>query len=162
MGARILNRRPIGNPINNVTDRALRYRANADPPPGPKICRYCGSRRNVEIHHKDGDESNTERSNLAWACRSCNTAIGIEHARRGIGRRTRQYNAGATTGAQWATAVSSRRGSGAMDYEEAGRLIHDTPHARRTRFQKQLWAARKKIYGRSGRATPARDSEVPF
>ena len=41
----------------DVTDRALRYRANENPPPGPRRCCLCGSRRNVEIGHVSGNES---------------------------------------------------------------------------------------------------------
>jgi hypothetical protein len=42
-----------------VTDRALRYRANACPPPGSKICVLCGAARTVEVGHVDGHEENT-------------------------------------------------------------------------------------------------------
>jgi hypothetical protein len=47
-----------------ATDRALRYRANADLPPGEEICAFCGSTRNVEIGHMDDYEENTSPENL--------------------------------------------------------------------------------------------------
>jgi hypothetical protein len=39
--------------VDQVTDRALRYRANRCPPPGSPICAFCGSTRNVEVGHLD-------------------------------------------------------------------------------------------------------------
>lgn len=75
-----------------MTDRGLRYRANASPPPGPRLCHYCGSKRNVEVEHVDGFEEHTEPPNLTWACRSCNTRKGVAFRNAGIGRRTRQFN----------------------------------------------------------------------
>jgi hypothetical protein len=75
-----------------VTDRALRYRANACPPPGPRICAFCGSTRNVDVGHLDGFEENNSPSSLIWNCRSCNTRLGIIFKRWGIGRRTSQFN----------------------------------------------------------------------
>jgi hypothetical protein len=91
-----------------VTDRALRYRANRCPPPGQKICAFCGSHCNVEVGHLDGFEENTAPENLIWNCRACNTRLGVVFKHLGMGRRTRQYNPaqqGATSLGQWLTAV---------------------------------------------------------
>ena len=45
----------------NPTDRAYRYRANNNPPPGPPICSMCGSKRDVMVGHIDGHEENQNR-----------------------------------------------------------------------------------------------------
>jgi hypothetical protein len=58
---------------------------------------YCGSSRNLTIDHVDGHEENNSARNLAWACKSCNTAKGFALQRAGRGRRTRQFNAGSKT-----------------------------------------------------------------
>lgn len=81
-------------PVALITDRAKRYRANHPDcaPKGPKVCSFCGSRRNVEVHHIDGTEDNGRPSNLAWACCSCNTKIGVAHKKAGKGKRTKQFN----------------------------------------------------------------------
>jgi hypothetical protein len=95
----------------------------------------------------DGREENIELSNLVWACRSCNTTIGFVLKRAGIGRRTRQFNPstqGATTLAQWVTAVTSMRGeSDAMDPAAAIEIIHATPPDVRSRFAKAIWRIRR-------------------
>jgi len=75
-----------------VKDRALRYRANAHPPPGARICCLCGATRNVEIGYVDGLEENTAPENLFWTCRSCNVRSALALKRAGIGRRTGQFN----------------------------------------------------------------------
>jgi hypothetical protein len=76
----------------NITDRAKRYRAQKNRPPGPKRCNFCTSRRNVDIDHITGDESDSEPENLMWLCRACNTTKGYNQARNRVGVRTRQYN----------------------------------------------------------------------
>jgi Tfp pilus assembly protein PilE/5-methylcytosine-specific restriction endonuclease McrA len=130
-----------------ITDRAHRYRANAMPPPGPKQCALCGSRRFVVIDHKDGHEENGARSNLRWLCKSCNTSLGAEMAKHGKGRRTRQYNPageGAQSVQQWVTAVISMKGlSNEMPVSEAVELIRATPAAQRSRFAKDIWGMRR-------------------
>jgi hypothetical protein len=135
----------------------LRYRANNCPPPGRKICAFCGSTRNVEIHHVDGHEEHPEQRNLAWACRSCNTKIGVVFKQVGLGRRTRQFNppsTGATSLGQWVTAVMSMKGeSGDMDVEDAVEMIRATPPERRSRFAQEIWRIRRE------RGT---DRSVPF
>lgn len=81
-------------PVNLITDRAKRYRANATPPPGPKRCNFCTSRRNVDIDHISGDEADGRPRNLIYLCRRCNAAKGNVQTRGNIGKRTRQYNPG--------------------------------------------------------------------
>lgn len=127
----------------NITDRAHRYRANSPEhrPLGPKICavkiggKLCGSRRNVVPHHKNGNPSDTKRSNLIWACKSCNTRLGKEFARKGKGRRTRQCNPGAGNLAQYVqAAVEHTRGA----HDAGGKIIHETPKGKRKAFAREI------------------------
>jgi hypothetical protein len=129
-----------------ISDRAKRYRANTPEcrPRGKKICEYCSSRKNVEVHHRDGHESNTKRSNLAWACRSCNTKIGKAMARRGQGSRVSQTNP-ADSMAQWVSAVLSAKGeSDAIPKDDAIEIIHATPASDRSRFAREIWKRRRR------------------
>ena len=147
---------PVAVTRLNVTDRALRYRANEVPPEGPKICGYCGSKRHVEIEHIDGFEENTEPENLMWACRSCNTKKGIVLRNAGMGRRTHQYNpaGGAKSLGQWLTAVLSAKGeSDAMSVRDAVDMIRQTSPSKRSEFAQEIWARRR------ARGT---DTSVPF
>jgi hypothetical protein len=95
----------------------------------------------------DGYEENTDPANLAWACRSCNTTIGVTFKHAGLGRRTRQFNPasqGAQTLGQWMTAVLSMKGkSDAIDPASAIALIHATPAERRSRFAQEIWRLRR-------------------
>lgn len=108
---------------------------------------FCGSTGNVEVHHVDGNERDNAPRNLAWACRSCNTLIGVVMKRAGLGIRTRQLNPareGARTLAQWVTAVLSMKGeSDAMDPAAAVEIIHATPPARRSAFAEEIWRIRR-------------------
>ena len=131
-----------------VTDRALRYRANATPPPGARICCLCGEdRAGIEIGHVDGREENSNPSNLFWTCRSCNIRCGNTLRRAGIGRLTRQYNPqgdGAQTLGQWLTAVMAMKGqSQDMSVSDAVAMIHATPPDRRSKFAKEIWRKRR-------------------
>lgn len=103
--------------------------------------------RNIEVHHLDGHEENTDPDNLVWACRRCNTIIGVVFKRAGLGRRTRQFNPnapGARTLSQWVTAVLSMKGeSGAMEPAAAVKMIHATPPARRSAFAERIWRIRR-------------------
>lgn len=146
---------PTRNPANrvhkekaNVTDRALRYRANASPPPGPRRCCLCGSRRSVEVGHVNGREKDNSPSNLFWTCRSCNVRCGNALRRAGLGRRTRQYNptaAGAETLGQWMNAVMSMKGDGGtMGVSEAVAMIRATQPEQRSRFAREIWAIRRR------------------
>src|ERR1700733_4577610 len=78
----------------SVTDRAKRYRANQPGciPSGPRKCAGCGATKQLMVDHKSGNENDGRKSNLQWLCRSCNTKKGALMAKRGTGRRTRQYN----------------------------------------------------------------------
>lgn len=95
----------------------------------------------------DGYEENAEPANLAWACRSCNTIIGVTLKHAGLGRRIRQYNPaskGARTLGQWITAVLSMKGkSDAMDPASAIEIIHATPRERRSHFALEIWKLRR-------------------
>ena len=86
-------------PASEITDRALRYRANSEEckPEGEKRCMWCGAagaypRDHIQVGHIDGNETNTERENLAWCCRSCNQKISAAMKKAGVGRATNQYN----------------------------------------------------------------------
>ncbi len=150
----------MANPKPKVTDRALRYRANANPPKGPKQCLWCNSKKNVEVGHLDGHEENNKPENLHWTCRSCNTALGAAFKKLGIGRRTRQYNpAGAETLGQWLNAVQSLKGEsgGTMDLDAAVEMVRYTSPVKRSEFAREIWAKRRQAYGPTGRRNPAPD-----
>lgn len=38
-------------------------------------CEICGSNRNVDVHHIDGDYKNNDPNNLQRVCRSCHNII---------------------------------------------------------------------------------------
>jgi hypothetical protein len=151
-------------PVHSITDRAKRYRAQAPEcrPPGPRVCALCGSRRNVEVGHVSGDESDGARENLMWNCRSCNTRMGALFKRLGIGRRTRQFNPAAGRGsqqgarnlAQWVVAVMSMKGeSGEMSVPAAVAMVRATPPERRSEFAQEIWDRRREH---------GTDTTVPF
>jgi hypothetical protein len=125
-----------------VTDRAKRYRANQPGclPVGRRICAGCGSRHQLMVDHRDGNESNGAKSNLRWLCRSCNTKRGAAMAKAGKGKRTRQYNPGAKTlGAYTAAVATHTRGA----HDESGRIIHETPKSKRREYAGEIWDRRK-------------------
>lgn len=127
-----------------VTDRAKRYRANQPGcrPSGRKQCKLCQSRSDVMVDHADGNESNGRKSNLRWLCRTCNNTLGAEMARLGIGRRTVQYNpqhkGAQTLGEYMAAVLQHTRGA----HDAAGKIIHETPRAKRREFASEIWARR--------------------
>lgn len=91
----------------------------------------CGSTRFLVIDHIDGDESNGEPQNLRRLCKACNTRLGISMARAGQGSRTRQYNPGAYTLAQYTEAAQQyTRGT----HDAGGKIIRDTPKEKRQEF----------------------------
>lgn len=146
----------------NVTDRALRYRANEDPPSGAEVCCFCGSTRFVEIDHVNGFEDDNEEANKMWLCRSCNTLKGVTLRNANMGRRTRQFNpsGGAKNLGQWLQAVGAitprvDRGDRGlvsdMRVSDAVAMIRATPQWKRSEFATQL---NKHKRGRRG--------EVPF
>jgi len=142
-----------------VTDRALRYRANATPPPKPKLCGFCGSNQQIQIGHVNGHEEDGEPENLIWTCRSCNQIHANTLRAFGLGRLTKQYNpaAGAANIFQYSMAVDSiqRRDpktgalmgwggkSRPMDVGKAVAMIRATPPSDRSRFAREIWRHRK-------------------
>jgi len=131
----------------NVTDRALRYRANRYPPPGPLICALCGSKRKIEVGHVNGHEEDSSPDNLFWTCRPCNVRCGNTLRRAGIGRLTRQYNpaSGAENLGQWMNAVMSMKvDGGTMTVADAVAMVRATPPGDRSRFAREIWARRRK------------------
>jgi hypothetical protein len=141
----------------NLTDRALRYRANQTPPAGPRRCMFCGTTRDVMVGHLDGHEENTSRENLIWNCRSCNAHLSNAYKKLGIGRRTRQYNP-AVTWQQYGLAAAAMRGeTSQMTPEQGAEMIRETPAADRSKFMREIWreSARR-------RAMAARQQEIPF
>lgn len=147
-----------------MTDRALRYRAQAHPPGGPPICALCGTgarSAQIDIGHVDGNESHGSPENLIWTCRSCNVKSGNVLRGAGIGRLTRQFNptsSGAKSLGQWLAAVTSMNGeSSSMPVADAVAMIHATPPERRSEFAQQIWRKRREHYGATGRS-----DSIPF
>lgn len=167
------NPEPCGGrkPAEEVTDRALRYRANSEAclPDGPRRCMWCGtreisakSRPKVEVAHIDGDETNTTPENLGWTCRPCNVRTSLVMSKAGVGRKTNQFNGkrkGATDYREYARALGILDGSAIGNVSQAVALIHATPKVRRSEFQKDIWEVRKERYGPSGRKD---GGSVPF
>jgi len=151
----------------NLTDRAHRYRANAEPPDGPKVCAFCGSKTKIMVGHLDGHESHNEAENKVWTCRSCNTLHGNALKRARMGKRTAQFNpsksGGATNLGEWMQAVGAIRPhkypdknaglSSTMKTSDAVAMIRATPAHKRSEFASKLASSRS---GRRGA------SEVPF
>lgn len=143
----------------NITDRALRYRAVKNAPPGPKVCAFCGSKKTIEVGHLDGHEENTGDDNLIWTCRSCNVIAGNTLRKAKLGRLTNQFNPatdGAKTLGQWLAAVSvvtphKDRGQGSlfpaadntMTVREAVEMVRATPKNRRSAFARELGNLRR-------------------
>jgi len=159
---------PHLKPVSQITDRPKRYRAVRNVK-GPKRCALCGSTRDLQVMHLDGNEAHGEAKNLAYGCRSCNQKLSAAFKRIGAGVRTRQYNPsqGVPTFEQYAWAVSqhqkghylgSVRGTprfaeGAHD--EGGAIIHATPKSKRIEYAARLARAKSRAAGR-------RREEVPF
>jgi hypothetical protein len=147
--------------VELITDRAKRYRANQTPPPGPRQCHYCGRKPARDIDHVDGNEANSNPSNLVYACRSCNTRKGVVFRNAGIGKLTRQFNpakppSGARSLGQWMQAVMAMRGeSSTMSVPAAVAMVQATPAARRSEFAAEIWERRRQ------HGTDKRD-QVPF
>jgi hypothetical protein len=125
-------------PANTITDRAKRYRAQRNKPAGPRRCNFCTSRRNVDIDHITGDESEGEPENLIYLCRVCNTRKAINQKRHRIGVRTRQYNPMRPTFARYRNAALILTGLESGDVAEATAYIRDTPPAKRLEFAEVL------------------------
>lgn len=129
-------------PASQITDRAKRYRANKRPPPGRKLCNICGSRKNIDIDHITGNESDDEPENLMYLCRPCNTTKGIVQARNRIGVRTRQYNPvpRIRTFAQFKTYAAGLLGVGPADPGEATAAIRALSPATRAGYAEKIAA----------------------
>jgi hypothetical protein len=141
----------------NVTDRALRYRANATPPPKPNRCIFCNSSK-VEVGHLNGHEEDNDKRNLVWTCRPCNVKSANTLRKKGLGRLTRQYNpaGGAENLGQWMNAISTVKGDGgSMELSDAIAMIHSTSPAKRSELQKEVWGVRRTKYGDKGRKNGA-------
>lgn len=80
----------------------------------------------------------------------------------GRGVRTRQFNSAGSGGAKslgaWLSAIQIAKYGAVGDLGEALDTIRNTPAAARARYSAQAWAARRKLYGSSGRS----QSEIPF
>jgi hypothetical protein len=145
-------------PAHLVTDRALRYRANAEPPAGPEVCAYCGATGKLDVEHIDGREENNEPENKAYACRSCNTTKGATFAALDIGRRTRQFNPGPRT--KTAYVIQFRgRGKGNQRWTQHGPEYATPAEAQRAgettdrqRFDGRVWAEWR-VWRKKPRAT---------
>lgn len=145
-------------PVELITDRAKRYRAQHNVA-GPRRCVICGARPakgkragSIDVMHLSGDETDGDRKNLAYGCRSCNAALGAAFKALGSKIRTRQYNperGGPPTFEQWKWAVVHHM-RGAED--EGGKIIHATPRHLRIKYNREIYELRR----RRG------DFEVPF
>lgn len=40
-----------------------------------KKCKICGSKTNIDVHHKDGNHNNNELENLMYLCSRCHQTI---------------------------------------------------------------------------------------
>jgi hypothetical protein len=149
-----VDKNPCRKPVSEIGDRAKRYRAHHPDfiPALPKKCALCRSTRNIEIDHKDGDESNGARRNLRWLCRSCNAQHGVNLKRAGRGKRASRTNPGARTLGQYIGAVTEHtRGR----HDAGGKIIHETPKAKREEFAKQIWR-RRRLAGTDRKMNPAK------
>jgi hypothetical protein len=150
-----------------LTDRAYRYRANANPPIGPKQCAFCGTKQQIQVGHVDGHEENGKPENLIWTCRSCNMLHANALRAAGYGRLTRQYNPkdrGAESYRQYALAVDSiqrrdKKTGALMGWSGKGRpmevgaaiaMIRATPPDARAQFSREIWRLRRRHYGHTG------------
>lgn len=112
------------------------------------MCYFCGSEQNVEVHHVNGYEEDTDPANLVNLCRRCKVRAGNAMRRAGLGRRTHQLNPtgqGAKSLGQWLTAVRSMKGeSDAMETAAAVEMIRATAPERRSEFAQQIWEIRRR------------------
>jgi hypothetical protein len=158
-------------PVSKITDRAKRYRAHHPDvaPAKPKRCGFCGSGRNVVPHHINGVEDDGEAQNLMWACKSCNTKVGLRMKKAGLGKRTRQYNPGRRARGglreqlkEYGAAIKVMRGEWDGDVSKAVATIYATPRDVRSAYTAKTWPVRRHLYGRAGRQMPLSYGDVPF
>lgn len=129
-----------------VTDRARRYRANADGarPPAPKVCVLCWSkgRGGMQVHHIDGDESNGGPENLVWCCRSCNQLADAVLKGAGLGRPTEQFNGSAGKLERFAEVTQTLRGDTVGHVSAAVRALQAIGQLARQRLAAEMGGAR--------------------
>jgi hypothetical protein len=133
-------------PVECITDRAKRYRANANPPAGPKLCGFCGARQPRDIDHIDGDEGNGTGWNLTRLCRTCNARKAIVQKKAGVGTRTRQYNPQRFPAppnkqpsfAEYVKAVLILRGDQPGNVRRAGEVIQLTDQSHRDQYTRRI------------------------
>ena len=163
-----MKRNSAGHKRRNVTDRALRYRANATPPPGPKRCCLCGNpKARAEVGHVNGHEEDTDPRNLFWTCRSCNVKAANTLRKAKMGRLTKQYNpaGGADSLGAWMNAIASIKGEGGtMAVPDAVAMIHATSPDQRSEFAREIWHKRytKYEHGMKKKNTPRRKNLFGF
>jgi 5-methylcytosine-specific restriction endonuclease McrA len=130
-------------PVQLITDRAKRYRANRNPPPGPRVCGFCSAPRARDIDHIDGDEANGAPRNLMYLCRTCNARKANVQAAAGEGTRTRQYNpTRPPTFRQYVDAVLTLRGDQPGDPRHAAQVLQATDDSHRATYRDRIRQAR--------------------
>lgn len=139
--------------VSDITDRQRRERSRQTiNPQHMKRCGFCGHKRNMRVHHINGNEADIDERNLMGACHACNLKVAAVMRAHGLGRKADldQMNpaapatAGAKNLAAWVIAVKVLRGeSGEMKVKDAVALIHATPPARRSRFAEDIWKIRR-------------------
>jgi hypothetical protein len=130
-------------PVELISDRAKRYRANRNPPAGPRRCAFCAKSGKLDIDHIDGDEANGHAWNPQYLCRSCNTKKGVVQTKAGEGRRTVQMNpAPVPTFRQYVDAVRILRGDVAGNARKAARTLQATLQAKREEFAGRIAQAK--------------------
>ena len=135
----------------NITDRALRYRANQAIPEHRHVCAFCGATGRLDVGHLNGNESDDSPANLTWTCRPCNVEAGNVLRNAGMGRKTHQFNptkgGGAANVGEWLQAVGAitphvNRGdrglASQMSVSEAVAMIRATPHHKRSEYAAKL------------------------
>lgn len=153
--------RLMSNPrqVEEITDRAKRYRAQRRIEQPEKRCIYCGRQRGarLDVEHIDGIEAHDNPENLGYACRPCNTRKGVVFARRGKGQKTRQFNPrrqakGAQSLGQYMKAVLTTQGyEQGMTLDAAVSMLKATPAWKRSEFAREIWDKRRE-----------RQGEIPF
>jgi len=53
-----------------------------------QICEVCGNTKNLEVHHKDGNNKNHDLENLCWLCKTCHSKVAHTWERDANGRFT--------------------------------------------------------------------------
>lgn len=151
---------PTRKPVNEITDRAKRYRAVADME-GPRKCAICGKNPGkLQVMHLSGDESDGAKKNLAYGCRSCNGKLSAAWKRLGSPVRTRQYNPGPGGGPGWGEydlGPGYNRRSKLEDQLESikGQLSGTTSPKKIMALMKRKDAVLKKLTANPGAAIPS-------